>query len=146
MASMASNKLKFLLANKVINFAAGSDVFKIILMQSGFSFDIDAHHSYADVSGQELLDGNGYSRNSKVLGGVSVYEDDTDNRCEITWNPVTWVATGGDIGPTPGAIIFDSTVEAPTANPIIGYIDFGGNQTQSNGGTATISNIEVRIA
>lgn len=144
MATEASNKLKFLLASKVIDFA--NDSFKIILMQSGFVFNKDTHHGYADVSGSELATGNGYTANSKTLSGVSVTEDDTDDRCEITWSNVTWTASGGSIGPTPGAIIFDDTVSSPIADPIIGYIDFGGDQTQADGGTATISNIEVRIS
>ena len=144
MASTPSNKLKFLLASKIIDFA--NDSFKIILMQSGFVFNKDTHHGYADVSASELATANGYTANTKTLAGVAVTEDDTDDRCEITWSNVQWTASGGSIGPTPGAIIFDDTVAAPTADPIIGYIDFGGDQTQADGGTATISNVEVRIA
>lgn len=147
MASTASNKLKFLLASKIIDFA--SDSFKIILMQSGFTFNKDTHHGFADVSASELATGNGYTVNTKTLAGVAVTEDDTDDRCEITWSNVTWTAAGGSIGPTPGAIIFDDTVTAggvTVADPIIGYIDFGGDQTQADGGAATISNVEVRIA
>ena len=147
MASTASNKLKFLLASKIIDFA--NDSFKIILMQSGFTFNKDTHHGYADVSASELGTAYGYTINTKTLAGVAVTEDDTDDRCEITWNNVTWTASGGAIGPTPGAIIFDDTVTAggvTVADPIIGYIDFGGDQTQASGGTATISSVEVRIS
>lgn len=144
MASTVANKIKYLLATGAINFS--SDSFKIILMASGFTFNPDTHHGYADVSASELATGNGYTRNTKTLAGVAVTEDDTDDRTEITWTNVTWTASGGAIGPTPGAIIFDDTVTTPTADPIIGYIDFGGEQTQDNGGTATISNVELRIA
>ena len=147
MASTVSNKLKFLLASKIIDFA--NDSFKIILMQSGFTFNKDTHHGYADVSASELGTANGYTVNTKTLAGVAVTEDDTDDRCEITWSNVTWTASGGSIGPSPGAVIFDDTVIAggvTVADPIIGYIDFGGNQTQADGGTMTISNIELRIA
>jgi len=147
MASYASNKMKFLLASKIIDFA--NDSFKIILMQSGFVFNVDTHHGYADVSASELATANGYTANTKTLSGVAVTEDDTNDRCAITWSNVTWTASGGVIGPTPGAIIYDDTVIAAgvtVADPIIGYIDFGGNQTQADGGTATISNIAVRIA
>lgn len=144
MATAASNKLKYLLASKIIDFA--NDSFKIILMDTGFTFDKDSHHGYADVSASELSTGNGYTANTKTLAGVSVTEDDTDDRCEITWSNVTWTASGGAIGPSPGAIIFDDTVTTPTDDPIVGYIDFGGDQTQADGGTATISNIEVRIS
>ena len=144
MASTVSNKMKYLLATKAIDFSA--DSFKIILMTSGFVFNADTHHGYADVSASELATGYGYTRNTKTLSGVAVTEDDTDNRTEVTWSNVTWTASGGAIGPTPGAIIFDDTVTTPTADPIIGYIDFGGEQTQADGGVATISGIEVRIA
>ena len=147
MPSIPSNKLKFLLASKVIDFA--NDSFIIILMQSGFVFDRDTHHGYADVSASELATANGYTVKTKTLAGVSVTEDDTNDRCSVTWTNVAWTASGGAIGPTPGAIIFDDTVTAggvTVADPIVGYIDFGGGQTQADGGTATITNIEVRIA
>jgi len=144
MASTASNKIKYLLATKAIDFSG--DSFKIILMNTGFTFNKDTHHGYADVSASELATGFGYTQNTKTLAGVAVTEDDTDDRTEITWSNVTWTASGGAIGPTPGAIIFDDTVAAPVADPIVGYIDFGGDQTQADGGTATISNIEVRLS
>jgi hypothetical protein len=144
MASTVANKIKYLLATKAIDFA--NDSFKIILMKSGFTFNADTHHGYADVSASELGTGYGYTQNTKTLSGVTVTEDDTDDRTEITWSNVTWTASGGSIGPTPGAIIFDDSPTTPQADPIIGYIDFGGEQTQADGGTATISSIEFRIA
>lgn len=144
MASTVSNKMKYLSATKAVDFSA--DSFKIILMASGFVFNADTHHGYADVSASELATGYGYTRNTKTLSGVAVTEDDTNDRCSVTWSNVTWTASGGAIGPTPGAIIFDDTVTTPTADPIIGYIDFGGEQTQADGGVATISGVEFRIA
>jgi hypothetical protein len=144
MATEASNKVKYMLAVGAIDFS--SDTFKIILMQSGFTFNKDTHHGYADVSASELSTGNGYTAGGATLAGVTVTEDDTDNRTEITWNNATWLAQNGSIGPSPGAIIYDDTVTTPTADPILGYIDFGGDQTQADGGTATISNLEIRIS
>lgn len=141
MANAASNRIKYLLATGAINFS--SDTFKIILMQSGFVFNPDTHHGYSDVSASELATGNGYTQNNKTLAGVAVTEDDTNDRCSVTWSNVTWTASGGAIGPTPGAIIFDDTA---TGDPIVGYIDFGGNQTQADGGVATIASIEVRLS
>ena len=141
MASYASNKIKYLLATGAIDFS--SDTFKIILMDSGFSFDIDDHETYSDVSGDELSNGNGYTTGGNTLSGVSVTEDDTDDRTEVTWNNTSWTASGGSIGPTPGAIIYDDT---HASDAIVGYIDFGGEQTQADGGTGTIANIEFRIA
>lgn len=144
MSATASNKLKYLLATKAIDFA--NDSFKIILMGTGFTFNKDTHHAYANISAYELATGNGYTQNTKTLSGVTVTEDDTNDRCSVTWDNVTWTASGGSIGPSPGAIIFDDTVTTPTADPVVGYIDFGGEQTQVDGGTATIANIELRIS
>lgn len=141
MTTEASNKIKYLLATKVIDFA--NDVFKIILLQSGFTFNKDTHHGYADVLASELATANGYTIGGNTLAGVAVTEDDGDDRAEIVWNNTTWTASGGPIGPTPGAVIYDDTV---ADDPIVGYIDFGGDQTQADGGVATISNVEVRIA
>ena len=141
MATEASNKIKYLLATKVIDFA--NDVFKIALMQTGFTFNKDTHHGYADISGNELATANGYTAGGNTLAGVGVVEDDTDDRTEVTWDNTTWNAAGGSIGPSPGAIIYDDTA---ADDPIVGYIDFGGDQTQADGGTATISSIEFRLS
>jgi hypothetical protein len=143
MASTVSNKIKYLLATKAIDFA--NDSFKIILMQSGFTFDKDAHHGYADVSASELAAGNGYTTGGNTLSGVAVTENDTTDLTEITWNNVSWTASLGAIGPTPGAIIYDDTPTTPQADPIVGYIDFGSDQTEPDGGVATVANIEVDI-
>jgi hypothetical protein len=139
-----SNKVKYLALIKNIDFSA--DSFKIILMATGFVFNKDTHHGYADVSASELATGNGYTVNTKTLAGVAVSEDDTDDRGEVTWSNVTWTASGGVIGPTPGAIVFDDTPTTPQADPVIMYIDFGGDQSQADGGIATISNLGLNCA
>jgi hypothetical protein len=141
MANAAPNHIKYLLATGAIDFSG--DSFKIILMQTGFVFDKDVHEEYADVSGNELATANGYTQGSKTLSGVAVTEDDVDDRCEIVWSNVTWTASGGAIGPASGAIIYDDTV---ASDPIVGYIDFNGDQTQPDGGTVTIIAPEIRIS
>jgi len=141
MPNAAPNHIKYLLATGAIDFS--SDTFQIILMQSGFVFDIDDHEEYADVAGNELANGNGYTVGGETLAGVAVTEDDVDDRCEVTWNNVTWTAVGGAIGPASGAIIYDDTV---ANDPIVGYIDFLADYTQPDGGTATVIAPEVRIS
>ena len=141
MANAVSNHCKFQLASGNIDFDTSS--YKIILMDTGFTFDIDADATYADVSASELATGNGYTQNTKTLAGVSLAEDDTNDRVNVTWNDIVWTASGGSIGPTPGAIIFDDTSSDDT---IIGFIDFTSDQTATAGGTFTVPNIEFRIA
>ena len=144
MSSVASNEITYLLATKIIDFSPAADVFKIALMADGFTFDEDNHEIWGDVSGSELGAGNGYAANGNTLAGVAVTKDDVNNRTNITWDNTSWTASGGPIGPSPGAIIYDDTVGAPV-KPIIGYIDFSGNRTQADGGIATIADPEVRI-
>jgi len=141
MANAVANHFKYLLATGVIDLE--NDTFKIILMDTGYTFDKDDDEEYADVSAEELANGNGYTVGGETLALDAVTEDDVDDRTEVTWDPVSWTANGGVIGPTPGAIIYDDTV---AGDPIAGYIDFGTEYTQADGGTATLSSLELRIA
>lgn len=141
MANLVPNHFKYLLATKAIDFA--NDVFQIIIMDSGFAFNVDDDAEYSDVSAEELANGNGYTTGGETLAGVSVTEDDVNDRCSIEWNNASWTAAGGPVGPTPGAIIFDDTV---VNDPIVGFLDFGAEYTQADGGTATLSSLEVRIS
>jgi len=143
MASTLANKARFALATKQIDFA--NDTFKIIFTDTGFTFNPATHHGYADVSASELPAGNGYTAGGATMSGVVVTENDSTNLTEITWNNVTWTASGGAIGPSPGAIIYDDTPTTPTADVIIGYIDFSGDQTQADGGVATIASPKVTL-
>ena len=141
MATELSNAFLQRRNNAEINF--GSDSFKINLMATGFTFNRDTHDDWADVSASELAAGNGYTQNTKVLAGVNVGLDDTNDRSDVTWSNAVWTASGGSIGPSPGAIIIDDT---HANDAIVGYIDFGGDQTATDGGTFTVSNIIVRSA
>lgn len=141
MANAVSNRCKFQLNSGNMDF--DSDTFVIILMNTGYTFDIDADATYADVSASELAAGNGYTQNTKTLANVALEEDDTNNRCNVTWDDVVWTASGGSIGPTPGAIIYNST---SADNTVVGFIDFTADQTATDGGTFTVPNVEFRTA
>jgi hypothetical protein len=92
------------------------------------------------TSRDELADGNGYA--DAALSGGALTEDDANDRAEYTCNDVTWTASGGDIGPSPGAIIWD---DEATDDPVVGYLDFGADQTAASGSTFNILNIKIRV-
>lgn len=143
MATEASNKIKYLLATKAIDFSA--DAFKIILMATGFTFDKDTHHTYADVLASEHVNGTtGYTTGGSTLLNVVVTEDDTVDKCTVAWDDVQWTAAGTGIV-SPGAIIFDDTVASP-ADPVVCFIDFGGDKTILAGGVLAVANPGVDIA
>jgi hypothetical protein len=102
-----------------------------------------AGDSVTVAGNDELATGFGYTQDTKVLTGQALEEDDTNDRAELTANNIIWTAAGGSIGPTPGAILESETSADKT---IIGYIDFGGEQTAPDGAQFTISNEKVRIS
>lgn len=136
-----SNHFKFKLASGDVDFDA--DTFKIILMNTTFAFDKDAHATLADVTADQLSTGNGYTQDDETLAGVAVTEDDTDDRAEVTWNDVTWTAASGSIGPTGAAIIYDDSTADDT---VVGCIDFGADYTIADGSSLQLQDLEFRLA
>ena len=146
MPTEPSNNGRYAIVLGAVNLS--SDSIKAILMDTGFTFDEDAHEGYADVSASELSTGNGYTANTKTLTTLVVTQNDTTDRAEMTCDDITWTASTGNIGPSPGMILFDDDVTASgdiVADVILGYIDFGSEITQSAGGTLTIQNIQIDI-
>lgn len=140
MSTKVAQNILYLTSKKTIDFSA--DVFKIILMTSGFAYNRASHHKYSDVSASELGTGNGYTQASKVLSGVSVTRNDTLFKTVVSWANPSWTASGGSIGPTAGAFIYDDT---HADDPLVQYIDFGGDGTEPDGGTFTITNPKIEF-
>lgn len=92
----------------------------------------------------ELVTGGGYTQDTKTTGAVTMAsEDDTNDRCDATFPTVTWTAAGTNIGPTPGAILYDDTA---AENTIIGYLDFDGEVTTVPPDSLHIGNGTLRLA
>jgi len=135
-----SNHFKFQLASGNIDFDAS--VYKVILMNTTFAFDKDTDATLADVTADQLSTGNGYTQDTKVLTGVSVTEDDTNDKAAVTWDNATWTASGGSIGPTGAYIIYDDTTSDDT---VVACVDFGTDYTISDGSSIQLQNIAVSI-
>ena len=114
-----------------------------ILMDTGFVFARATHHEYADISALELATGNGYTQKTKAAAGISISRNDTLYKVTITWTNPAWTASGGAIGPSPGAFLLNDTV---TDDPLVCYVDFGGEGTEPDGGVFTISNPTLELA
>lgn len=95
------------------------------------------------TSDDEIPTAYGYTQYAKTLTTQVLTEDDTDNRAEMTCDDPVWTASGGMIGPSPGALLIDETTSDKT---VIGYIDFGADQQASSGQNFTVGNIEVVVA
>ena len=137
MATVSSNRWKFELLKGTVD--GDTDSFKIILMGTGFIFNVVTHGTYTDVLGSELATGSGYTAGGSVLAGQAVTQNDTTNKGRIDFNNVSWIAAGGSIVAS-GAVIYDDT---HASDIVVGYVDFNGDQTTLDGGTFTIANVAV---
>ena len=117
-----------------------NDTFKIILMNTTFAFDKDAHATLADVSADELATNYGYTQQNKALSGGTLTEDDTGDKAYRTFDSVSWVASVGSIGPTGAAIIYDDTTADKT---VVGCIDFGTDFTIPDGSSLLLQDIQI---
>lgn len=136
-----SNHFKYMMMTGKIDF--DNDAIKIILMDSDFSFDPDSHATLADVTTSQLLTGNGYTQDATTLVKLlPVTENDVTDSSLVFWNTVSWIASGGDIGPTNGAILYDDDTPDQT---VLGYIDFGADYTKIDSDTISINSLIVTI-
>jgi len=135
------NHYKYLLKTKQID--ESSDTYKIILMNTTFAFNKDAHALLADVTADQIATNYGYTQDSKTLADVAVTENDSTDKATTVWSDVTWTASSGAIGPVGAAIIYNDTV---TGDPIACCIDFGADFTTPDGFLFKIQAPELDIA
>ena len=147
MANLIPNSFKQMLLKG--NIAAAADTFNIILMQSGFIFDRNAHHAYADISASEIATAYGYTTGGAVLAGIALSIDTTNNLAKITWTDAQWNATGGTIAAS-GAIIYDDSTTTVSGHDytdaIVAYIDAGGTVLAVDGTPMLVQNLIVEIS
>ena len=138
-----SNHWRYQLGKKMVDVSA--DTFKIILMDDTFAFDKDAHATLNDVissPSHELPTNYGYTQQNKALSGGIWAEDDTEDKGIRTFDNVTWTASGGNIGPTGSAIIYDDTSADKT---VVGCIDYGTDYTIPDGASFQIQAPKISV-
>ena len=135
-----SNHFKYQLAKKLIDLSA--DTLKVILMNTTFVFDKDAHATLADVTADQIATNYGYTQDSKTLTTVVLTEDDANDKAVMTCDDPTWTAAGGDIGPTGAMIIYDDSTADDT---VVACADFGTDYTISDESSLQPQNVVVSL-
>jgi len=90
----------------------------------------------------ELAANYGYAQDTKELLGKAIAENDSGDRMQFTCSNVDWIASGGDIGPMAGAILYDPD---STGDVIIGYLSFGENYTLTDTGMLRLTGIILNL-
>ena len=107
-----------------------TDSVKIALDTSAYTPDQDLHDFWNDVSGSEVANGNGYTTGGIALASKTVAYDAGSNElrldaADVSWTSATFTARY--------AVVYVDTAGASSTDPVLGYIDFGGDQTVSSG-------------
>lgn len=112
--------------NGVFNFS--SDDFKVALCTSSYTPDRDSHTKFSDIT-HECAATGGYTSGGVLISSGSVTADTTNHRAYYD---------GADFVIDPSTItaryaIFYKDTGTPSTSPLIGYIDFGVDQSSSAG-------------
>lgn len=106
-----------------------TDTIKVALLSNAYTPDQDAHNYLDDVVANEVT-GTGYTAGGATLanktnsynGATNVIVLDAD---DVTWSSSTITARY--------AVIYDASPATNATKPLIGYVDFGSDQSSSNG-------------
>jgi hypothetical protein len=103
-----------------------SDTIKVMLCTSTYTPDQDAHQYKSSVTNE--VSGTGYTAGGATLGSPSAtYTGGTNtfafDGADTSWTTSTITARY--------AVIYDSTPASDATRPLIGYVDFGSDQSSS---------------
>jgi hypothetical protein len=138
MANITYNHLK----QQAVNAFFGTGTFRLILMATGYTPNIDTHENLDDIQASELTAGNGYSTGGAILANIVITEDDANDLTNVAWDTVIFTASGGSIGPTPYAVIYKDS-GTPATSPLVHAIDFSGDKTVTSGQQLQITTPEM---
>lgn len=108
------------------NIDLDTHTFKIMLVNN-YTYD-PTDENLVHIGSVEIANGNGYTTGGQSLTGVTfafgagVTKWDADD--------VSWSASGGTIGVTDGAILYD---DSATDDKLVCYIDFGQDESAGDG-------------
>ena len=106
-----------------------SDTIKVALLTSSYTPNQDTHDYYDDVVANEVT-GTGYTSGGNTLSSKTITYDGTNNviildAADVTWSSSTITARY--------AVVYDDSGASNAAKALIGYVDFGSDQSSTNG-------------
>ena len=104
-----------------------ADSIKVSLHTSLYVPSQDNHKFKSDLT-TEVASGGGYTTGGVVLTGKTFVKDPVTNRYIFDCDDPTWASATITAA---FAVFYDNTPATDATRPLIGYIDFGGNQASA---------------
>jgi hypothetical protein len=106
-----------------------SDTIKVALLTNAYTPDQDGHDYYDDVVANEVS-GTGYTAGGNTLANKTNQYNSATNVIVLDADDTTWASSTITAR---YAVIYDATPATNATRPLIGYVDFGSDQSSSNG-------------
>jgi hypothetical protein len=114
------------LYNKEIDF--DSDTIKVMLCTSTYTPNQDTHRYKSDITNE--VSGTGYTAAGATVSSPTIAYTGGTNVLNISGGNVSWASATFTAR---YAVVYDSTPASDATRPLIGYVDFGADQSPSNG-------------
>lgn len=112
-------------ANKEVDLS--SDTLNVMLLTSAYVPD-DTHRYLSDLTGEVV--GTGYTSGGKALTNVAVTYDSASKTLKLDAEDISWTQSTVTAH---YAVIVDVTPGTAQTNPLISYVDFGADVSDTNG-------------
>jgi hypothetical protein len=112
--------------NKEINWS--TDSIKTALVKDTWVPNQDTNAYWADVVANETT-GTGYTAGGATLASKTITYDGTTNKTKLSAANAQWPASTLTAR---YAVIYDDSPSTNVTKPVLGYVDFGANQSTSN--------------
>lgn len=106
-----------------------TDTIKVALLTNAYTPDQDAHNYFDDVLANEVA-GTGYTAGGESLSNKTNTYDAGTNTIVLDADDVTWSSSTITAR---YAVVYDASPATDATRPLIGYVDFGSDQSSSNG-------------
>jgi hypothetical protein len=106
-----------------------TDTIKVALLTNAYTPDQDAHNYLDDVVANEVS-GTGYTAGGNTLANKTNSYNSATNVITLDADDTTWSSSTITAR---YAVVYDATPATNATRPLIGYVDFGSDQSSSNG-------------
>lgn len=106
-----------------------SDTLKVALLANTYTPNQDTHDYWDDVSANEVA-GTGYTAGGVALANAAVTYDGGTNIVKIDADDASWA---NSTITARYAVIYDDTPATAATKPLLGYVDFGVDESSVDG-------------